>query len=429
MKLIFSTFAILFLFLLGLSNAASYAGVECVDSDSGANLYVRGTGTGYYSNGGGPPDPNVVIGENGNSASRRTDSSLNGTAIFYDHCENSETSNQLNEVQCDSGLGMLVSYAHACQYGCRDGACVQCSGQTCNPSDNSKYCSNGNWASCSSGQVCSAGACVATCTGTQCNPNNAEQICNQGQWNNCQLSYVCRNSACVSGCNGTTCNPTNSEQYCSNGNWVSCSSGAYCSNGACVGAQANASASANISQSTSSSANVSLPVSQPSIPLPVQLNCVVNTCNFNNNRVVCSGGQWVECPGNGTCNLGVCVVVNQTSSALPFETRGNASQRDSPEEVERSNVQISSSSRGNASERQEFQCSGCIVDGKCLPLGYRVAGSFCLLNGSLGLQKREAELCENHFECSSNVCASGKCVSADLVTQLIDFLKRLIGIT
>ncbi len=406
----------------------------CTDSDGGMNPSVRGTGTGYYS--GGIASQNFVFGENPNSAtsgSYRIDPSLNGSSIYHDHCFNSETHNQLNEGFCDSN-GKLSAFGYPCQYGCRDGVCLACGGTTCNPSDYTQICNNGQWTSCPSGQMCSSGACIAAqCSGTECNSNNTAQICSQGQWNNCQLGYSCRNDACVPGCTGTTCNPTNGNQYCNNGEWANCPSGQVCSSGGCIGAPVNNTnnSSNNSSQSSqnipSSQPVVQLPVFQPSIQSPVQLTCVQNTCNRGNNQVVCSSGQWVACPGNATCSNGVCVLLNQTATGVAPVVengiQGELPQRVSPE---RDTLVIS----GNESfpQQREFECSGCIIDGRCVPLGYRVIGNYCLLNGSLALQKVDSELCENHFECNSNLCVSGKCVSSNLIIQILEWLKRLLGL-
>ncbi len=348
-----SILGILFLLLLGMSSAASFQGVACVDSDGGANLFVRGTGTGYYSNGGGYATiPNAVFGENANSASSgsyRVDTSLNGTAIFYDHCQDSENSNQLNEVQCDANLGMLVSYGQTCQYGCKEGACVTCAGNVCNPSNSLQYCSNGNWASCSSGQSCSAGACI-----------NAP--------------------------------PANTST--------------------------NSNASSNVSNNNSQSGSTtpSAPFVIPPVQVPVQSVCSQGACNSENSKLICSSGQWVECPNNAACSNRICVLLNQS-----------VKRESSEENQDKVNNPLSSKNKSISTE-PVLQCGGCIENGRCLPIGYRAAGNYCMLSGSFESQRAEAAVCENNFECSSNICSTGKCVRGDLIVELIQLLKRFFGI-
>jgi len=68
----------------------------------------------------------------------------------------------------------------------------------------------------------------------------------------------------------------------------------------------------------------------------------------------------------------------------------------------------------------------CPLDGKCYPFGYRKDGKFCSDEGGFTTQKSE-ESCQNNFECSSNVCVSGKCVSEGLIQKIISWFKRLFG--
>jgi len=75
-------------------------------------------------------------------------------------------------------------------------------------------------------------------------------------------------------------------------------------------------------------------------------------------------------------------------------------------------------------------CSGCFLDDKCYDLGYRKS-----INGTLRycseigfvVQKAGDETCDNHFECESNVCVSGKCVEAGLIQKILNWFKRLFG--
>ncbi|MCX6746874.1 MAG: hypothetical protein NTU63_01935 [Candidatus Pacearchaeota archaeon] len=70
-------------------------------------------------------------------------------------------------------------------------------------------------------------------------------------------------------------------------------------------------------------------------------------------------------------------------------------------------------------------CSGCHVNDSCLSLGFRKEGKYCSENKLMIIQKQSEESCDNSFECESNVCASEKCVSADLITRILNWFKHL----
>lgn len=69
----------------------------------------------------------------------------------------------------------------------------------------------------------------------------------------------------------------------------------------------------------------------------------------------------------------------------------------------------------------------CSLDGKCYPFGYRKAGRFCSDKGSFDAQLEYEAACDNSFECSSNVCVSGKCISSSLLEKAINWLKGIFG--
>jgi len=69
----------------------------------------------------------------------------------------------------------------------------------------------------------------------------------------------------------------------------------------------------------------------------------------------------------------------------------------------------------------------CPLDGKCYPFGYRKGSKYCSDEGAFKDQLKEDETCENNFECESNVCVSGKCISSSLIQKIIDWFKKLFG--
>jgi hypothetical protein len=72
-------------------------------------------------------------------------------------------------------------------------------------------------------------------------------------------------------------------------------------------------------------------------------------------------------------------------------------------------------------------CGGCELENKCYPLGYRKAGGYCSDSQEFVLQVESGLVCENNFECGSNVCVSGQCVSEGLVDKIISWFKRLFA--
>lgn len=72
--------------------------------------------------------------------------------------------------------------------------------------------------------------------------------------------------------------------------------------------------------------------------------------------------------------------------------------------------------------------SGCIYADKCLPVGVRVEGKYCSVKGDLLQQLGGDEAaCENNFECSTNLCIGGKCVSQGFIEMVIDWFKKMFG--
>ncbi len=70
---------------------------------------------------------------------------------------------------------------------------------------------------------------------------------------------------------------------------------------------------------------------------------------------------------------------------------------------------------------------GCMYEGKCFPMGVRTSGLYCSDNLVMSSQKVSDEKCENDFECSSNVCVSGKCISEGLMEKIINWFSKLFG--
>ncbi len=73
-------------------------------------------------------------------------------------------------------------------------------------------------------------------------------------------------------------------------------------------------------------------------------------------------------------------------------------------------------------------CTGCMDNrGDCLPIGTRTEDNYCGLNNKMNEFKIDNSYCNNNFECKSNVCVSGECISEGLIKRLINWFERLFG--
>ena len=78
--------------------------------------------------------------------------------------------------------------------------------------------------------------------------------------------------------------------------------------------------------------------------------------------------------------------------------------------------------------KESFDCrSGCILEDKCYPFGFRKNEKYCSGEINWEEQKQGDESCDNNFECSSNVCVAGECVSQGLLEKIIAWFKKLFG--
>ena len=69
----------------------------------------------------------------------------------------------------------------------------------------------------------------------------------------------------------------------------------------------------------------------------------------------------------------------------------------------------------------------CLSFEGCENVGLRNDGKYCSFDKVLLEQKASEEQCDNNFECYSNVCVSGTCVSEGLLQKILNWFKRLFG--
>jgi len=75
-------------------------------------------------------------------------------------------------------------------------------------------------------------------------------------------------------------------------------------------------------------------------------------------------------------------------------------------------------------EKIFYSCDGCEERGKCYPIGYRKEGQYCSDNNEFTGQSRVG-ICDNNFECKSNVCISDECVREGLIKKIVNWFKNL----
>jgi hypothetical protein len=68
---------------------------------------------------------------------------------------------------------------------------------------------------------------------------------------------------------------------------------------------------------------------------------------------------------------------------------------------------------------------GCFYEDKCLPYGLRVEGLYCDISDDMKTQLTGGETCDNNFECVSNVCVDGECISSGFLRRVISWFRRV----
>ena len=69
----------------------------------------------------------------------------------------------------------------------------------------------------------------------------------------------------------------------------------------------------------------------------------------------------------------------------------------------------------------------CYANDKCYPFGYRKSDEFCSDNGAFTEQLESGNTCENSFECESNVCVDGECISSGFLRKIINWFKNFFS--
>jgi len=87
---------------------------------------------------------------------------------------------------------------------------------------------------------------------------------------------------------------------------------------------------------------------------------------------------------------------------------------------------FSNSENTTSSGNTTPSCNGCALGGKCYDFGYRINDTYCSTNGFVN-QSTQDSVCQNNFECSSNLCINSQCVSGSVWNKLLDWFQKLFG--
>lgn len=94
--------------------------------------------------------------------------------------------------------------------------------------------------------------------------------------------------------------------------------------------------------------------------------------------------------------------------------RINVSDSKKPKEIPKSN------------QNTIYVCeSGCVLENKCYPFGYRIQEKYCSANTIFKEQLLDSDFCENSFECKSGICADEKCLSATFIQKILNWFKNI----
>ncbi len=72
-------------------------------------------------------------------------------------------------------------------------------------------------------------------------------------------------------------------------------------------------------------------------------------------------------------------------------------------------------------------CGGCLFENKCFPMGYRKNTTYCSESLAFVNQSSSEEVCNNNFECDTNICVSGKCISDSVIQKFFAWFKAFFG--
>lgn len=170
------------------------------------------------------------------------------------------------------------------------------------------------------------------------------------------------------------------------------------------------------------SENFNLPIKycgENIIPNPQENNSKPESVTTKSCSSECSSwGEWSDCINGMQTKKCLQPACNENSHVQSCENQEIQSQ---PNSVTTISSEPSELQHINLTEA----CNGCLIGETCISFGYRLNNTYCDLSKKFISQKETDESCNNNFECQSNVCASDKCVSASLITRILNWFRHL----
>jgi len=143
----------------------------------------------------------------------------------------------------------------------------------------------------------------------------------------------------------------------------------------------------------------------------------------------CNGKQCGDDRCGGSCGIcGSGTVCSENGLCLtqitPNETSGPIEIPPIPNNTPISDNNTSTNNNSN----QNLVCNGCPLNNKCYPYGFRLNQNYCDSDSSnFIIQKTSNSVCNNNFECDSNLCVNSQCVSGSLWAKFMRWLSHLFG--
>jgi hypothetical protein len=155
--------------------------------------------------------------------------------------------------------------------------------------------------------------------------------------------------------------------------------------------------------------------SNPTVLTPICIpNCAGKQCGDDSCGGSCgSCGSGTVCASNGICLTQI--TPNETSGPIEIPPIPNS-------------TPISDNNTFNNNSNQNLVCNGCSLNNKCYPYGFRLSQNYCDSDSSNFInQSIPNSVCNNNFECDSNLCVNNSCVSGSLWQKIMTWFSHLFG--
>jgi hypothetical protein len=141
-----------------------------------------------------------------------------------------------------------------------------------------------------------------------------------------------------------------------------------------------------------------------------------------------------DCPASQVAKEGYCMKIAAQDAAekndenkLEYDQENSLESDKINEETESKNNEELIEEEGSVKEEQIPECSGCIIDAKCIEEGSVTGSKYCT-GGNIYEQKKDGAACNNGYEClngcSNNLCGKSK---ENLMVRIFNWFKGLFN--